>query len=90
MLTEGEALALLAGATPITYDQLDEVFSAFGFLPEFEAPATTWYRHADYERCGEFRAEPRYEFSVLSDAQRAIVRRMLACVQNSRNLEKQV
>ena len=87
MLNEEGALALLASDKSITYDDLDDIFRAFGFVAEFELPEITWYRHQRYGRCGEFRAQPKYEFSVLSEEQKAIVRRILDCVRVLRRLE---
>lgn len=87
MLSEEEALALLDAGKPITYDDLDDIFRAFEFVPEFEVPNITWYRHRRYGRCGEFRAQPRYDFSVLSEEQKGIVRSMLECVRLLRRLE---
>lgn len=87
-MTEDEALARLRASEPITYDELlDEVFAAFGFASEFQVPDVTWYRHPAHD-CGEFRAQPRYEFSVLSETQRWIVVRMVECVRQRRHLER--
>ncbi len=88
-IAEQEALRLLADETrPLGYDDLDEVFTAFGFASVFVVPDVTWYHHATYPSCGDFRAQPRYDSSCLSQGQRMIVRRMIACVQARRHLEE--
>ena len=71
-----EAVARLQSPAQISYDELEDIFLLFGFRADFEAPNTTWYRHKRFD-CGEFYANPRYAYSVLSDAQRHIVRRMI-------------
>lgn len=85
-LTEEQALALLRSRQPIRHEEeLEDVFLAFRFVSDFEAPNTTWWRHERYD-CGEFRSEPLYPFSVLSDAERGIVLRMLDRLMSSRRL----
>lgn len=86
-LTEPQALAKLRDPAPITFEDLDDIFHAFRFAWEFEAPNTTWYYHRRY-RCGRFPANPQHDFSVLSDGQRSIVLRMLATLIDQRSLEE--
>ena len=84
-LTEEEALAKLVGPQPISFQDLDDIFTAFGFIASMPG-GVVWYRHSTYE-AGEFRAEPTYRFSVLSDAQREIVWLMIERVMDLRDLE---
>lgn len=63
------------------------MFRAFGFASDFEAPDVTWYFHPKYD-CGYFRAEPRYGFSVLSEAQKSIVWRMIQRLRDLRTLHE--
>jgi len=78
-VTRPEALALLASADEVTYDDLADVFEAFGFRSEFEAPNVYVYYHAQFIDCGVFRAKE-YLGGVLSPGQRGLVRYMLDCV----------
>ena len=87
-LTEEQALAKLRDAAPISFEDLDDIFRAFGFEWEFEVPSTTWYHHPTY-RCGRFPANPQHDFSVLSEAQRHIVLRMIGKLLDQRGLEDQ-
>lgn len=86
-LTESQALAKLRDAAPISFDGLDDIFRAFKFTSELEFPDTIWYSHPTYD-CGRFPANPRYAFSVLSDAQRVIVLRMVRALLDRRGLEE--
>ena len=88
ILSEKErvALDLLKSDKSLSYDDLDDIFKAFGFDDEFEVPNRTWYFHSVYA-CGHFRAEPRHDFSVLSVDQRMIVWQMIQTLIDKRELE---
>jgi hypothetical protein len=86
-LTESQALAKLGDPAPITFDDLDDIFRAYGFVGEPGFPDLIWYSHPDYS-CGRFRAEPEYGFSVLSDTQRFIVKRMVQRLLDQRGLKE--
>ena len=84
-LTEDGALGKLVAPEPISFQDLDDILTAFGFIASMPG-GVVWYRHSTYD-AGEFRAEPRYRFSVLSDAERQIVWRMIERVRDLRDLE---
>lgn len=86
-ISEGEALARLDAAPALSYDDLDEIFLAFGFSSDFEVPDVTWYTHPRYPFCGDFRAQERSQWATVSDSGRSIVKRMVACVRSRRLLE---
>ncbi len=86
-LTEQQALAKLRDSAPINFDDLDDIFRAFGFKDDLEFPGTIWYSHPQYQ-CGRFPANPQYAFSVLSDQQRVIVVRMVQQLLDRRSLEE--
>ena len=84
-LTEEEALAKLVAPEPISFPDLDDILTAFGFIASMPG-GVLWYRHSSYD-AGEFRAEPLYRFSVLSEAERLIVWKMIERVRDLRDLE---
>jgi hypothetical protein len=84
-LSEEAALRKLVSPEPISFEELDDIFTAFGFIASMPG-GVMWYRHSTYD-AGEFRAEPTYRFSTLSDAQRTIVWRMIERVRDLRDLE---
>ena len=88
-LSEAQALALLRSGAPISYDDLDDIFAAFDVHGSFEAPDTTYYSHPRYVNCGEFKAKPLHDFSVLSDGQIDIVRRVISCIRQRSRLEEE-
>ena len=85
-LTEEQALAKLRDPSPISFEDLDDIFRAFGFDWQFDAPNTTWYSHPKY-KCGHFPANPQHDFSVISEEQRGIVLQMLRVLIDRRDLE---
>jgi hypothetical protein len=87
-LTEPQALAKCRASAPISFDDLDDIFKAFGFRGELAFPDTIWYSHPKYP-CGRFPANPQHEFSVLSDTQRVIVLRMVQELLDRRGLEEE-
>lgn len=79
-VTRDEARALLASGTDVSYDSLDQIFLAFGFSSEFEAPDVTVYFHRGFIGCGIFRARDRYDWGIITPAQRTLVGWMVECV----------
>lgn len=74
-MTRDEALQVLGQPTDITFEDLDSVFRAFGFIsatPDFE---TEIYYHPTV-RCGRFTARDD-GVHVLSDEQREMVSYMI-------------
>jgi hypothetical protein len=85
-LSEAEALAKLTGAGPITYNDLDDIFTAFAFESSTDGKAI-WYYHERYP-IGPFRSCPIYDLSTVLDAERNIVWRMIDQLRDFRDLEE--
>ena len=83
-ITEGDALARLAGGGFLSYDDVDDIFLAFGFVSAYDG-RTIWYSHPDYD-VGEFPANEKHEISVLSPQQVLIVRTMIRRLRDQRDL----
>jgi len=78
-VTRGAARTLLRGDQELSSDDLADVFGAFGFRSEFEAPNAEIYYHEDFIDCGSYK-DKEYIGRVLSDGQRRLVRQMVECV----------
>jgi len=78
-VTRATARALLRGDQEVSSDDLAEVFGAFGFCSEFEAPNAEIYYHEDFIDCGSYK-DKEYIGRVLSHGQRALVLQMVECV----------
>jgi len=74
-----EALSRLASTDDLSYDDVDDIFAAFGFTSDSPSFSTEVYYHARYKRCGAFTARDDGLNLVLL-TQRSIIRRMLECV----------
>jgi hypothetical protein len=74
------------GERPISSDDLDDIFTAFGVQATFVGNVL-WYSHNRYD-IGEFRCNPRYDFSTVPQAERYIVWRMLDRLRDLRDLEE--
>lgn len=75
-ISRDAALARLRDARPITYDELDDIFNAFGFSGDLRYDESIWYEHPKWS-CGRFRAKPLYDFSTITEDQRGIVATMI-------------
>jgi hypothetical protein len=80
-MTREDALSSLAPLKEVGYTLLDDIFLAFGFQAESPDDKTQVYRHPRYPNCGKYVARERYHYSVLSEAQKEHVLRMLQCVE---------
>ncbi len=80
-MTRAAARALLQSVQEIASEDLADIFGAFGFCSEFEAPDADVYYHEDYPDCGSYRDKEYIGrvVRVLSGGQRALVRRMIEC-----------
>lgn len=85
-LSEATALAKLAAVEPITYDDLDDIFTAFGIEGSLTGEVI-WYTHPRYD-IGEFRCHARYDFSTVPEAEREIAWRMIDRLRDLRDLEE--
>lgn len=83
-ITEAVARTLLAQSEPLTYDEVDEVFTAFGFSSDCDGVRFTYY-HKKYD-AGVFRAAPKYEGSTITETQRGIIQQMIHRVIQQRTL----
>lgn len=79
-MSREEAVERLASDDEVTYDDLDDIFRAFGFSSEIELPDATVYYHEEFIDCGIFRAQDRFGWGILSPRQRGVVRWMIECV----------
>ena len=80
-MTRDEAVTRLTSGDEVTYDILDEVFTAFGFQSEWENPDVTVYYHEDFIDCGSFRARDPFGWGTLTPRQCNLVWNMVMCVQ---------
>ena len=82
MLNRDAALARLGDPRPITFDELDDIFSAFGFSGDLRNDGTIWYEHPRW-KCGRFPAKPLYDLSTISVDQRmwaaTMIQQLLVC-----------
>ena len=81
-MTREEARSLLDSDAEVSSVDLGEIFEAFGFCSEFEAPNITIYVHEDYVNCGSYR-DKEYIGRVLGIGQRMLVAGMIECIKYS-------
>lgn len=86
-LSEAAALAMLTRVQPITYDDLDDIFRAFGIDGSLSGGEVIWYSHPRYD-VGLFRSYARYDFSTVPEAERDIAWRMIDRLRDLRELEE--
>lgn len=78
-MTRAEARALLSSHEEVSSDDLADIFPAFGFVSEFEAPNAEIYYHTEFIDCGSYK-DKEYIGRVLTDGQRRLVRWMIECI----------
>ncbi len=72
-------MEVLRSGDAIDYEQLGDVFGAFGFTSEVPDFVTEVYYHKRWEQCGMFTARD-YGMQTLSPGQRQMVCDMVDCV----------
>lgn len=86
-MTREEAIKLVRGYAPVSYEQLDEVFDCFGFHSDSPSFDTEVYYHKSY-KCGLFTARDD-GLHHLTEQQKGVVLGMLQCVMwNEQNSSK--
>ena len=77
-MSREEAIKLLRGYSPVSYELLDEIFKAFGFLSDSPSFDTEVYYHKSF-KCGLFTARDD-GLHHLTEQQKGVVLGMIQCV----------